>query len=147
MPSVRHSIPKGATMRPMTSCLGLFFLSAVNRHAENDVNIIDIVRTDHFLQNDAVFIDNRPESKFSLGHINGAINLPFFIENDPSNKMTREDLTKAIGDKKVVVFYCTGRLRAYHALKQAEKWGISAKMYWYKNGYEEWTILKKPGAD
>ena len=105
------------------------------------MNIIDRIQTERFLQSGAVFIDNRLESKFSLGHIEGAVNLPFFVENDPTNKMTQENLTKAIGDKKVVVFYCTGRLRAYHALKQAEKWGISAEMYWYKNGYEEWKTL------
>lgn len=134
-------------MRRITSCLGLLFLSALNGHAGEKVNIIDIVQTDQFLKSGAAFIDNRPEYKFSLGHIKGAVNLPFFVANDPSNKMTRENLSKAIGDKKVVVFYCTGMERAYHALKQAEQWGLSVKMYWYKNGFEEWKMLKKPFVD
>jgi rhodanese-related sulfurtransferase len=134
-------------MRRITSCLGLLFLSALNGHAGDNVNIIDIVQTDQFLKSGAAFIDNRPEYKFSLGHIKGAVNLPFFVANDPSNKMTRENLSKAIGDKEVVVFYCTGMERAYHALKQAEQWGLSVKMYWYKNGFEEWKMLKKPFVD
>ncbi len=62
-------------------------------------------------------------------------------------KMTRENLATAIGDKEIVVFYCTGMERAYHAIKQAKRWEISAEMYWYKNGYEEWKILKKPVVD
>lgn len=134
-------------LRRMTSCLGLLFLSAFNGHAKDNVNIIDRVQAAQFLKSGAIFIDNRPEYKFSLGHINGAVNLPFFVANDPSNKMTKENLSKAIGNKDVVVFYCTGMQRAYHALKQAEQWGISAKMYWYKNGFEEWEMFKEQPVD
>jgi len=125
----------------MTSCLGLLFLAALPVHAEDDVKVIDRIQTKHFLQSGAVFVDNRPAYKFSLGHIEGAVNLPFFVANDPSNQMTRENLLQAIGDNSVVVFYCTGMLRAYHAVKQAQQWGITAEMYWYKNGYEEWKML------
>jgi len=119
------------------SFLALLVLSGLNVHAEADIAIIDRVQAEHYLQSGAVFIDNRPEHKFALGHIKGSINLPYFVENDPSNKMTKENLSKAIGDKEIVVFYCTGMQRAYHALKQAQRWGIHATMYWYKNGYEE----------
>ena len=115
--------------------------TALPRHGEGDVKVIDRIQTKHFLQNGAVFIDNRPAYKFSLGHIEGAVNLPFFVANDPSNQMTRKNLLQAIGDNKVVVFYCTGMLRAYHAIKQAQQWGITVEMYWYKNGYEEWKML------
>lgn len=107
----------------------------------DDVTIIDRVQAERYLQCGAVFIDNRPEHKFALGHIRGAINLPYFVENDPSNQMTKENLSMAIGGKKTVVFYCTGMQRAYHALKQAKRWGIQANMYWYKNGYEEWEMI------
>jgi rhodanese-related sulfurtransferase len=134
-------------MQRITPVLGLLFLAALPGPAAGDVNIIDIGQTEYFLKNGAVFIDNRPAHKFSLGHIDGAVNLPFFVKNDPSNKMTKENLTQAIGDKQVVVFYCTGMLRAYHALKQAEEWSISAEMHWYKNGYDEWKLLKKSVAD
>ena len=112
---------KETTMRQIFPTLGLLFLSVLPGHAEEDVHIIDRVQADRFLQSGAVFIDNRPESKFSIGHIEGAINLPFFVENDRSNKMTRENLATAIGDKEIVVFYCTGHERAYHAIKQAKR--------------------------
>lgn len=116
-------------------------------HALENVKIIDRAQTEQFLQKGAVFIDNRPEYKFSLGHIEGAINLPYFIANDPSNKMTKENLAQAIGDNDLVVFYCTGMERAYHALKQAEEWGITAEMYWYKNGFEEWKMFHPPHSE
>ncbi|MGD9947828.1 MAG: rhodanese-like domain-containing protein [Desulfobulbus sp.] len=128
-------------------CVGLVMNTASAVHAIEDVKIIDRTQTEHFLQNGAVFIDNRPEYKFSLGHIEGAINLPYFIANDPSNKMTKENLAKAIGDNDLVVFYCTGMERAYHALKQAQQWGITAEMYWYKNGFEEWKMFHPSHLD
>jgi rhodanese-related sulfurtransferase len=133
---------KGITMQRFIPLLGLLLFAAFPGHAEEDVNIIDRMQTEHFLQSGAVFIDNRLAYKFSLGHIEGAVNLPFFVANDPSNQMTRENLLQAIGDNKVVVFYCTGMLRAYYAIKQAQQWGITAEMYWYKNGFEEWKTLE-----
>jgi len=107
-------------------------------HAEKDQSIIDIIQTKKLIKEGAVLIDNRPERKFVKGHIKGAINLPFFMKNHPTNKMTKENLLKAVNNKKVIVFYCSGYKRAFHALNQAKVWGIKAKMYWYKNGFEEW---------
>ena len=113
-------------------------LAAFPGQAEDEVRIIDRKQTEHFLRSGAVFIDNRPEEKFVQGHIEGAVNLPFFVAGDPENTMTRENLLQTIGTSKVVVFYCTGHLRAYHAVKQARQWGVTTEMYWYKNGYQEW---------
>ena len=100
--------------------------------------IIDIVQAKKFLEDGAVFIDNRPERKFVKGHIQNAVNLPFFMKGHPTNKMTKENLLKVVNGKKVIVFYCTGHKRAFHALNQAKEWGIKAKMFWYKGGFEEW---------
>jgi rhodanese-related sulfurtransferase len=131
----------------MTPLLGLLALSALSAHAENDMDIIDAVQTERLLQSGAVFIDNRPEDKYALGHIEGAVNLPFLIAGDPANRMTRENLVQTVGDGKVVVFYCTGHQRAYHAMKQAEQWGVQAEMHWYKNGFSEWKKLQMPIAE
>jgi rhodanese-related sulfurtransferase len=109
-----------------------------------DVSVIDIKKAKELIEKGAVLIDNRPEHKYSDGHIKNAVNLPFFTKNDPSNKMTKENLLKAIGAKKVVVFYCTGLNRSYHAVKQAEEWGIKAEMHWYKNGFKEWKSMGNP---
>ena len=134
-------------MKHITTLLGLFMLAAFPGQAEDEVRIIDRKQTEHFLRSGAVFIDNRPEEKFVQGHIEGAVNLPFFVAGDPENKMTRENLLQAIGKNKVVVFYCTGHLRAYHAVKQARQWGVTAEMYWYKNGFEEWKTLHPTHID
>ncbi len=103
------------------------------------MEVIDLETTKRLVGKGAVLIDNRPLSKFEKGHLEGAINLPFFAEDHPTNEMTRENLEKAIAGKKTVVFYCTGRMRAHNALKQAKEWGIKAEMYWYKNGFQEWS--------
>lgn len=105
--------------------------------------IIEIAEAKKFLEDGAVFIDNRPERKFVKGHIKGAVNLPFFMKGHPTNVMTKENLLKAVNGKKTVVFYCSGHKRAFHALNQAKDWGIKAKMYWYKNGFEEWKKAPK----
>ena len=134
-------------MKKIASMFGLIFLTAFPGQAEEEVSIIDRRQTEHFLRSGAVIIDNRPEEKFARGHIEGAVNLPFFVAGDPENKMTRENLLQAIGKNKVVVFYCTGHLRAYHAVKQARQWGVTAEMYWYKNGFEEWKTLHPTPID
>lgn len=107
-----------------------------------DVNIIDMPTTKSLLKQGAVFIDNRPEEKFFSGHIKGAVNLPYLKKNDSSNKMTKENLLKAIGNNENIVFYCSGQQRAYHALKQAKEWKIKGQMYWYKDGFEVWSIAE-----
>lgn len=122
----------------------IFCVFSFSLFAIDDVSVIDIKKAKDLIEKGAVLIDNRPEHKYSDGHIKNAENLPFFIKNDPSNKMTKENLLKAIGNKKVVVFYCSGAKRAYHAIKQAEEWGIKAEMHWYKNGFEEWKSKGNP---
>lgn len=117
----------------------LMFFSSL--YAENRLLIIDSVQTKKLIKEGkegVVLIDNRPEHKFNKGHIKGAVNLPFFMKDHPTNKMTKENLLKAVNGKKIVVFYCSGYKRAYYAAKQAEEWGIKADIYWYKNGFEEW---------
>jgi rhodanese-related sulfurtransferase len=134
-------------MQRIILLFGLLLFAALPVHAEEAVKIIDRIQTEYFLQSGAVFIDNRPAAKFSRGHIEGAVNLPFFVADDPANIMTRKNLVQAIGDNKVVIFYCTGMMRAYHAVKQAREWGITAEMYWYKNGFEEWKIFNRSVPD
>lgn len=134
-------------MKQIASLFGLILLTAFPGQTEDEVSIIDRRQTEHYLRSGAVFIDNRPEEKFAHGHIEGAVNLPFFVAGDPGNKMTRENLLQAIGENKVVVFYCTGHLRAYHAVKQARHRGVTAEMYWYKNGFEEWKTLHPTHID
>ncbi|MBN2693833.1 rhodanese-like domain-containing protein [bacterium] len=118
--------------------------SIKNEKTENN-NIISVDKVEELLQDKStVFIDNRPNSKFNSGHIKGAINLPFFAKDDSSNFMTKENLLEALGDKKTVVFYCTGMNRAKNALLQAKEWEINAKLYWYQGGFTNWSESGKP---
>lgn len=128
-------------MKILFFCTLIFFNMFVS--AEDDVKIIDTEKTYEFLKKGVVFIDNRPEFKFNQGHIKGAVNLPFFKLGDSSNKMNKKNLFKVVGKNKTVVFYCSGKKRAYHAVKQAEKWGLKAEIFWYKSGFEEWKNKKK----
>jgi 3-mercaptopyruvate sulfurtransferase SseA len=115
---------------------------------ENAVPVIDGQQTLYLLQHGAAFIDNRPQHKFARGHIRGAMNLPFFTADHGTNVMTNDNLAAALKGKDVAVFYCSGALRAYHAIRQAREWGITIPMYWYKNGWAEWQQLALgTGAD
>ncbi|MFP4521137.1 MAG: rhodanese-like domain-containing protein [Fibrobacterota bacterium] len=115
-----------------------FFILSGFVCAVEELPVIDIEKTKNLIQEGAVLIDNRPPYKYENGHIEGAVNLPFFYEGHSSNLMTRQELLKIIGEKRIVIFYCTGKMRAYHALNQAKKWDIPVVMYWYKNGFSEW---------
>ena len=114
---------------------------------ENKVTVINAAQTLSFIQHGAALIDNRPQHKFARGKIHGAVNLPYFTPGHSTNIMTREKLSAALSGKDVAVFYCSGALRAYHAIRQAQEWGIDIPMYWYKNGWAEWQVLTlEPGS-
>jgi 3-mercaptopyruvate sulfurtransferase SseA len=128
-------------MKKTLLCLGLALALATGASAGDGVAVISGDQTLYLLENGAAFIDNRPQHKFAQGHIPGAVNLPYFTPNHDTNRMTKENLTTALSGKGVAVFYCSGALRAYHAVRQAQEWGISIPLYWYKNGWAEWQML------
>ncbi len=127
-------------------CCGgvLLVVSSLLSYAGTHMTVIDSEQTEYLLHSGAILIDNRPPAKFRQGHLPGAVNLPFSNPGHPTNEMSREALVEAVGDNDVVVFYCSGMMRAYHALEQARQWGITAELYWYKNGFAEWYRLGKP---
>ncbi len=108
------------------------------------VNVIGIEEAEKMLKEGIPFIDNRPENLFKAGHLEGAVNLPFYVKGHPTNEMTKENLLEAIGDSDKVVFYCTGRFRGLNAFKKAQEWEIDKEMYWYKGGFTEWRAQNKP---
>ena len=128
-------------MKKTLLCLGLALALTTGASAGDGVAVISGNQTLYLLENGAAFIDNRPQHKFAQGHIPGAVNLTYFTPNHDTNQMTKENLTAALRDKDVGVFYCSGALRAYHAVRQAQEWGISIPLYWYKNGWAEWQML------
>ncbi len=127
--------------------LAIFLATSANAQ-ENAVPVIDGQQTLYLLQYGAAFIDNRPQHKFARGHIHGAVNLSYFTPDHSTNSMTKDNLSAALSGKDVAVFYCSGALRAYHAIRQAQEWGITIPMYWYKNGWAEWQLLTLgPGSE
>lgn len=86
-----------------------------------------------------VLIDNRPKSKFSRGHIPGAINLTYFKDGSLENVLNKNILKETIKSKSVI-FYCTGFFRACHAsIDSIKKWGLlKQKVFWFKGGIREW---------
>ncbi len=108
------------------------------------INVIGLEEAEEMLEKGVPFIDNRPEKLFKAGHLEGAVNLPFYVKGHQTNKMTKENLLEAIGESEKVVFYCTGRFRGLNAFKKAQEWGINRKMYWYKGGFTDWRSKNRP---
>ncbi|NCC26286.1 MAG: rhodanese-like domain-containing protein [Deltaproteobacteria bacterium] len=118
---------------------------SVDRLDSAQVTILDTAESRALLgRDDVIFIDNRPSEKFeALGHIPGAFNLPYFVKGHPTNVMTRDLLAAAVGDK-IIVFYCTGNERAFHAAVAAMEWGFPPeKIFWYRGGFNAWTRDQK----
>ncbi len=135
-------------MKLKTVILILFSLTVFSCNKTADYQIINSETALNFLKNnkDVVFIDNRPIHKVKrLGRIKGAIVLPFFSPGTPENIMTKANLVKAAKNKKIV-FYCSGKLRAYWATRTAiERWGFKKKqIFWYKAGFNRWIKKKYP---
>ncbi|MDA3864511.1 MAG: rhodanese-like domain-containing protein [Deltaproteobacteria bacterium] len=116
--------------------------TALENESEQKIQIIDTatLKKDFLGKPEVVFIDNRPSHKFKkLGHLPGAVNLPWFEQGHSSNVMTKELLMKHARGK-TIVFYCTGALRAWHAAKVAIKWGVPPeKIFWYKAGWNRYS--------
>lgn len=85
-------------------------------------------------------IDNRPNFKFSQGHIKGALNYVFFDDGASENTLTKDILAK-ITKNKIVILHCTGFSRSPNALSTAiEKWKIpSDRLILFRGGIQEWV--------
>lgn len=90
-------------------------------------------------KNDVLIVDNRPAANYAEGHIPGAVNLPFLKPDDPENVMDAERLQQAAEGKRIIIFYCFGRIRGPNAMKAARDWGIPAELFLYKDGFPDWV--------
>jgi rhodanese-related sulfurtransferase len=107
-----------------------------------EVNIISIDELkEKFLGKEGVvLIDNRPAFKHqNEGHFEGSVNLTYFKKGDHTNVMTLELLEKHAKKTDIIVFYCSGAMRAHNAALAAIEWGYDPqKIFWYKGGWREW---------
>jgi rhodanese-related sulfurtransferase len=82
---------------------------------------------------DLILIDSRSRSDREMGYIEDSLSLP----DDQTNCTTLSQVSKRFDQP--MVFYCNGVKcgRSHHAVQMASSCGYS-KLYWFKDGYEEW---------
>ncbi len=100
---------------------------------DKNVVVIDDVQVAEMIQNNdkLLIIDTRPDYKYRLGHLPGAVNIPL-PELEP-------DDSRITPDKHIVVYGDGPRNTLSHAA--AKKLLTSAKLvvYDFRGGYELWT--------
>lgn len=139
-----QGVPVGRPYNMVVFLLALFLCGAlfaaekpVKPAAEPMVITAQEAKEKFFGKSDVVFIDNRPDAKFCDGRIPGAVNLIYFAPGSAENRMTKESLKPYAGKK--LVFYCSGKDRAKHAVETARSWGIDPKLiFWLKEGFPVW---------
>lgn len=102
----------------------------------NAEGVIDLIMNNPGL----VILDNRRESDYAAGHIEGAVRL---IDTD----ITGPDVLAAHAGpaETPVLFYCNGLScgRAANAVQMAVGWGYS-NVHYYALGMQEWNALGLP---
>lgn len=88
----------------------------------------------------AVFIDVRDRQSWSLGHIEGAVNLDFNA-NEFSVLYLSEDLDRATP----IVFYTSSSLNIRSAMASffATNWGYT-NVYYFREGFYSWMAADLP---
>ena len=98
--------------------------------------IIDLVETTPTL----VILDNRNETDYNAGHIEGAVRL---IDTDITEASVLAAHISALDTP--ALFYCNGLQcgRAANAVAKAVEWGYT-NVYYYAKGMEEWKAEGLP---
>lgn len=88
----------------------------------------------------AVFIDVRDRQSWSLGHIEGSVNLDF-NHNEFSVLYLSEDLDRSTP----IVFYTSSSLNIRSAMASffASNWGYT-NVYYFRDGYYSWMAADMP---
>lgn len=107
------------------------------------VSLVSAEQTIELIQDtpDLVVFDSRHEGEYRKGHIPGAISML-------DTTMSPELLAQHAPHKEIpLLFYCNGErcLRSSNAAAQAVNWGYS-QVYWFRNGWQEWTQKEYPIA-
>jgi len=84
-----------------------------------------------------LLVDCRPSLYYRMGHIDGAINLPYRKYAAHSEKFV-EQLDEGLAEQKVIVLYCQNYScpDAYLFAKKVAEIGYSTSVY--KGGWQEW---------
>ena len=127
----------------VVSCLALMMSSvmavAEAPEAVNGARTVGLAQAKTLFDDGAVFIDVRDAQSWSLGHIEGSVNLL-------NTKLTLADLERVSPERsQEILFYCNGIrcLRSSDSIKKAKEWGYT-NLIWFRGGWKEWTDKRLP---
>ena len=120
-------------------------ISQPNQTSRDDVKIgqitgLDIERLFSMLQAEQVLlVDCRPFLYYRIGHIDGAINMPYRKYEASIDKIVKR-LDEGLAERKLIVLYCQNYAcpDAYRFAEKIAKKGYSTSIY--KGGWQEWKV-------
>jgi len=110
---------------------------------------IDLATAKSFHDRSVLFVDlgNKAEGQWEKGRVSGAINLPFWIENNATKRRFREISLNEILDKteEVVFYWCAPGSTCIPngAVAKAVNWGYQ-KVYYFVGGAAAWKEAGYP---
>ena len=118
-------------------------------HEVKGATKIDTATAKAFHNRGVVFIDTSNESEWKKGHIPGAVNLPYYLDDtDPTEPWYQQATLSKIVDRteEFVLVYCErdpSWCNVSFPAAKAVAWGLQ-KVYWYNSGVLGWREAGYP---
>ena len=128
----------------VVSCLALLLSSVVALaeapDAVNGAKTVDLAQAKSLFDDGAVFIDVRDAQSWSLGHIQGSVNLDF-----NASEFAVLYISKELDRKTPIVFYTSSPLNVSSAMASyfASNWGYR-NVYYFRDGFYSWMAADLP---
>ena len=128
----------------VVSCLALMMSSvmavAEAPEAVNGARTVGLAQAKTLFDDGAVFIDVRDAQSWSLGHIEGSVNLDF-----NASEFAVLYLSKELDRSTPIVFYTSSPLNVSSAMASffASNWGYS-NVYYFREGFYSWMAADYP---
>lgn len=108
--------------------------------AVNGAKTVDLEQAKTLFDDGAVFIDVRDAQSWSLGHIQGSVNLDF-----NASEFAVLYISKELDRSTPIVFYTSSPLNVSSAMASyfASNWGYS-KVYYFREGFYSWMAADFP---
>ena len=128
----------------VVSCLALLLSSVVAvaeaPDAVNGAQTVGLEQAKTLFDDGAVFIDVRDAQSWSLGHIQGSVNLDF-----NASEFAVLYISKELDRSTPIVFYTSSPLNVSSAMASyfASNWGYS-NVYYFREGFYSWMAADFP---
>ncbi|MBA57442.1 MAG: sulfurtransferase [Pseudomonadales bacterium] len=128
----------------VVSCLALLLASVVAvaeaPDAVNGAKTVGLEQAKSLFDDGAVFIDVRDAQSWSLGHIQGSVNLDF-----NASEFAVLYISKELDRSTPIVFYTSSPLNVSSAMASyfASNWGYS-NVYYFREGFYSWMAADFP---